>query len=66
MLLFRDDRRLCSVVNKHRVAGSDSQALHRRAEELDALDAILPFDRRDQLAVLLTDDESLKATKLGA
>ncbi|WP_173513567.1 hypothetical protein [Sinorhizobium psoraleae] len=54
------------MVNKHRVAGSDSQALHRRAEELDALDAILPFDRRDQLAVLLTDDESLKATKLGA
>ena len=29
----------------------------RRAEELDALDAILPFDRRDQLAVLLTDDD---------
>jgi integrase len=28
-----------------------------RAEELDALDAILPFDRRDQLAELLTDDE---------
>ncbi|GAJ96265.1 hypothetical protein RRH01S_19_00230 [Rhizobium rhizogenes NBRC 13257] len=31
--------------------------MHRRAEELDALDAILPFDRRDQLAALLTDDE---------
>jgi integrase len=30
---------------------------HRRAEELDALDAILPFDRRDQLATLLTDDD---------
>ncbi len=29
----------------------------RRAEELDALDAILPFDRRDQLAALLTDDD---------
>jgi integrase len=28
-----------------------------RAEELDALDAILPFDRRDQLAELLTDDD---------
>jgi integrase len=28
-----------------------------RAEELDALDAILPFDRRDQLAALLTDDD---------
>jgi integrase len=31
--------------------------VHRRAEELDALDAILPFDRRDQLATLLTDDD---------
>nr|WP_200991922.1 tyrosine-type recombinase/integrase [Rhizobium rhizogenes]QCL10626.1 phage integrase family protein [Rhizobium rhizogenes] len=29
----------------------------KRAEELDALDAILPFDRRDQLATLLTDDD---------
>ncbi|MBD9650032.1 site-specific integrase [Ensifer sp. ENS09] len=34
-----------------------STATHKRAEELDALDAILPFDRRDQLAVLLTDDD---------
>jgi len=31
--------------------------VHRRAEELDALDAILPFARRDQLATLLTDDD---------
>ncbi|MBL0373681.1 site-specific integrase [Rhizobium sp. KVB221] len=31
--------------------------LIKRAEELDALDAILPFDRRDQLAALLTDDD---------
>lgn len=30
-------------------------ALLKRAE--DALDAILPFDRRDQLAALLTDDD---------
>ncbi|MBB5577846.1 integrase [Rhizobium paranaense] len=29
----------------------------KRAEELDALDAILPFDRRDQLAELLTDED---------
>jgi integrase len=28
-----------------------------RAEELDALSSILPFDRRDQLAALLTDDD---------
>ena len=32
-------------------------AVSKRAEELDALDAILPFDRRDQLATLLTDDD---------
>lgn len=34
-----------------------SSAALKRAEELDALDAILPFDRRDQLAALLTDDD---------
>jgi integrase len=34
----------------------DDQA-RRRAVELDALSATLPFDRRDQLATLLTDDE---------
>ncbi|YCI06406.1 site-specific integrase (plasmid) [Ensifer sp. D2-11] len=45
------------MVDNHRAAGSDSQAVHRRAEQLDALDAILPFDRRDQLAALLTDDD---------
>lgn len=31
--------------------------INRRAEELDALDAILPYGRRDQLAELLTDDD---------
>lgn len=45
------------MINKHRAAGSDSQAVHRRAEELDALNAVLPFDRCDQLAELLTDDD---------
>ncbi|MGV2184530.1 site-specific integrase [Rhizobium rhizogenes] len=34
-----------------------TEPLLNRAEELDALDAILPFDRRDQLATLLTDDD---------
>ncbi|RVL70231.1 integrase, partial [Sinorhizobium meliloti] len=34
-----------------------STPIASRAEELDALDAILPFDRRDQLAALLTDDD---------
>jgi integrase len=32
-------------------------ALHARAEELDALDAILPFNRREKLAGLLTDED---------
>ncbi len=32
-----------------------NEAVLRSAEELDALDAILPFDRRDQLTELLTD-----------
>lgn len=31
--------------------------IERRSEELNALEAILPFDRRDQLAALLTDDD---------
>ncbi len=37
--------------------GASSTSVERRAEELDALDAILPFARRDQLAALLTDDD---------
>jgi hypothetical protein len=32
-------------------------AVQKRAEELDAVDAILPFDRCDQLAELLRDDD---------
>lgn len=42
--------------NMHRHAPS-IEDVTRRAEELDALDAILPYGRRDQLAVLLTDDD---------
>ena len=34
-----------------------STTIASRVEELDALAAILPFDRRDQLAALLTDDD---------
>lgn len=34
-----------------------SSSIAGRAEELDALDSILPFDRREQLATLLTDDD---------
>ncbi|NSY51425.1 site-specific integrase [Agrobacterium tumefaciens] len=36
---------------------AEDNAVLKRAEELDALDAILPFDRRDQLAELLTDED---------
>lgn len=34
-----------------------SPEIERRSEELNALEAILPFDRRDQLAALLTHDD---------
>lgn len=34
-----------------------SEARLARAQALDALDAILPFARRDQLAALLTDED---------
>jgi integrase len=34
-----------------------TESLHARAEELDALDAILPFNRRERLAGLLTDED---------
>ncbi|RVH16541.1 site-specific integrase [Sinorhizobium meliloti] len=54
------------MVDNHRAAGSVSQAVHHRSEELDALDAILPFDRRDQLAALLTDDDVATLKHLAA
>ncbi|MCA1407756.1 site-specific integrase [Ensifer sp. IC3342] len=45
------------MLGNRKSPGANSQAVLRRAEQLDALDAILPFDRRDQLAALLTDDD---------
>lgn len=36
---------------------AQSQAVIERAEALDALDSVLPFDRRDFLAEILTDDD---------
>ncbi|MBB3291228.1 MULTISPECIES: site-specific integrase [Rhizobium] len=39
------------------MSGASSTSAERRVEELDALDAILPSDRRDQLATLLTDED---------
>src|SRR6195952_6136064 len=42
---------------KSNVTALPIDAVLRRAEALDALDAILPLDRRDQLAELLTDDD---------
>jgi hypothetical protein len=46
-----------TVIPKPKALPSPADPVLRRAEELDALDAILPFDRCDQLAVLLTDDD---------
>jgi hypothetical protein len=34
-----------------------TDAVLKRSEQLDALDAILPLDRRDPLAAVLTDDD---------
>ncbi|ASW09980.1 site-specific integrase [Rhizobium sp. 11515TR] len=42
---------------KPKTLPSPADPVLSRAEELDALDAILPFARRDQLATLLTDDD---------
>ncbi|MBX9459682.1 MAG: tyrosine-type recombinase/integrase [Rhizobium sp.] len=39
------------------MASDRSSLVSARAEQLDALDAILPFDCRDQLAGILTDDD---------
>jgi integrase len=39
-------------------------AVQRRAEALDVLDAVLPYDRRNQLAGLLTDDDVATLTHL--
>ncbi len=36
---------------------ASSKSAPKRAEELDALDAILPFDRCGQLATLLNNDD---------
>ncbi|MGY5810146.1 site-specific integrase [Rhizobium sp. LEGMi198b] len=44
-------------VLKSAPTASSDEARVARAEALDALDAILPFDRRDQLAALLTDED---------
>ncbi|MGO4569353.1 tyrosine-type recombinase/integrase [Rhizobium sp. 2YAF20] len=44
-------------MSKSKTLPSPTGPVQRRAEELDALDAILPFGRRNQLAVLLTDDD---------
>ena len=45
------------VMPKPKTLPSPADPVQNRAEELDALDAILPFARRDQLATLLTDDD---------
>lgn len=54
------------MIKNHKAPDPNSQGVHRRAEELDALDAILAFDRRDQLAALLTDDDVATLKHLAA
>lgn len=44
-------------MQKQRPLSPPADTILRRAEALDTLDAVLPFDRRDQLAALLTDDD---------
>ncbi len=44
------------MADRKRAARVDNGVL-TRAEELEALDAILPFDRRDKLVELLTDED---------
>ena len=58
---FRTMRCCATVIRMARITASEEQSrratLERRAEALDALDSVLPFDRRDFLAELLTDDD---------
>lgn len=47
----------CSVNMNKILTIRDTESTVARAVELDALDAILPFDRREKLAEILTDDD---------
>ena len=51
-----------TTADGHSLIGSDPET--RRALELDTLAAILPMDRRDRLAELLTDDDVATLTHL--
>src|SRR3954452_18545602 len=58
----RSRRRSMSTGDGHSLIASDPET--RRALELDTLAAILPMDRRDRLAELLTDDDVATLTHL--
>ena len=51
-----------TTTDRHSLIASDPET--RRALELDTLAAILPMDRRDRLAELLTDDDVATLTHL--
>ena len=51
-----------NTTDSHSLIASDPET--RRALELDTLAAILPMDRRDRLAELLTDDDVATLTHL--
>src|SRR5436309_1569515 len=58
----RSEMRPMSTVDGHSLIASDPET--RRALELDTLAAILPMDRRDRLAELLTDEDVATITHL--
>lgn len=55
-------RRICSPASASRSCSFNPRAA---AFEADALDAVLPFDRRDLLAGILTDDDVATLRHLG-
>src|SRR3712207_4826520 len=58
----RSRRRPMNPADGHSLVAADPET--RRALELDTLAAILPMDRRDRLAELLTDDDVATLTHL--
>ena len=58
----RTKKRPTNTADTHNLIASDPET--RRALEIDTLAAILPMDRRDRLAELLTDDDVATLTHL--
>jgi integrase len=56
--------RCCMPKSRSKTENHLDESIVRRAETLDVLDAIFPFERREQLAVLLTDDDVATVKRL--